>query len=436
MSDAQKWISRWGHELSPSPVRPGVWRRRQGGYLLRARALCPRTGKLKEVKRVVLDAKGPADAAAQLAALLAEIRHGRAAAPSRTRFHEYVALWVERHLASGDVRSPLGRQVLAHEARQVLRPCVQDLYVDAIRPADLLQWRREVGQLVEAGELGARTANRYLKLLIRVVRAAVSELELPRDPSAGLRLYDTSEVETYSRERPNRLTREDQGLFVWALRQVAPHLWLAVVLGFATGLRPSSLRPLRGQGPNSDVLWDEGILLIRRSYVTGRILNRTKQGRGLEVALPQELLELLRQHLAQRPPELASCELLFPRPGGELLGPNDFRHAFERARKLLGWQERWVTPRAMRRTFQDVTRLAAVRDLVTRSISGHSSPEMQQLYSTVELAEQREAITAALRPSLRVLQGGVQGPAAAGGAPGGADDGAPEGAPAPLQRVR
>src|SRR5262245_32825278 len=43
------------------------------------------------------------------------------------------------------------------------------------------------------------------------------------------------------------------------------------------------------------------------------------------------------------------------------------------ALEAAGWVVRdSVTPRAMRRTFQDLARAAEVQDIVTRSISGHS----------------------------------------------------------------
>ena len=46
----------------------------------------------------------------------------------------------------------------------------------------------------------------------------------------------------------------------------------------------------------------------------------------------------------------------------------------------------------MRRTFNDLARAAEVEALVTRSISGHLRPEMQDHYSTVQPQEQRAAI--------------------------------------------
>jgi hypothetical protein len=37
-------------------------------------------------------------------------------------------------------------------------------------------------------------------------------------------------------------------------------------VGINTGLRPSSLRPLRRDGANADIKWREGILAVRRSH--------------------------------------------------------------------------------------------------------------------------------------------------------------------------
>ena len=51
-----------------------------------------------------------------------------------------------------------------------------------------------------------------------------------------------------------------------------------------------------------------------------------------------------------------------------------------------------VTPRALRRTFNDLARAAQVQDVVTRSISGHLTEGMQRHYSTVSGDEQRQAL--------------------------------------------
>jgi hypothetical protein len=51
-----------------------------------------------------------------------------------------------------------------------------------------------------------------------------------------------------------------------------------------------------------------------------------------------------------------------------------------------------VSPKAMRRTFQDLARAAQVKDIVTRAISGHATETMQHHYSTVAQEEKTRAI--------------------------------------------
>jgi integrase len=70
---------------------------------------------------------------------------------------------------------------------------------------------------------------------------------------------------TYSEEEPNSLPAEKVGEFLQNLRRIHPAHYAMTYLGFVTGLRPSSLRPLRRRGPQADVLWEKNRILVRRS---------------------------------------------------------------------------------------------------------------------------------------------------------------------------
>jgi hypothetical protein len=51
-----------------------------------------------------------------------------------------------------------------------------------------------------------------------------------------------------------------------------PRHFAVILLGSVTGLRPSSLYALRRCGPEADVKWDQGLVLIRRSRgIKGRV---------------------------------------------------------------------------------------------------------------------------------------------------------------------
>jgi hypothetical protein len=176
-----------------------------------------------------------------------------------------------------------------------------------------------------------------------------------------------------------------------------PDYYAFAFLGFTTGLRPSSLRPLRARGPNADVKWDDGKLLVRRSHTKGNeTMDSTKTDRDQVIHLDAEQLAVLRWHVdrlarenekrAKRRPAAAAAqaasELLFPAAptrwsaGGGFMSRSALDRPFKAVSKILelGYE---VSPRAMRRTFQDLARAANVRDIVTRSISGHATERMQ-----------------------------------------------------------
>jgi hypothetical protein len=83
-----------------------------------------------------------------------------------------------------------------------------------------------------------------------------------------------------------------------AMHELYPQHYTMVFLGLATGLRPSSLRPLRRSGPSADILWDEAKLLVRRSHtLADEVMNTTKQKVKYRIHLPEEVVKVLRWHV-------------------------------------------------------------------------------------------------------------------------------------------
>jgi integrase len=120
-------------------------------------------------------------------------------------------------------------------------------------------------------------------------------------------------------------------------------------------------------------------------------MGSTKQGTQYEIVIPSGLVEILRWHISMLPSwHRGDSELLFPGRFG-LLAPTMLTPVFNRIVELAGIKKH-ITPRAMRRSFQDLARTAQVDHFVTRSISGHSGEDMQRLYSTIYGEEQREGM--------------------------------------------
>ena len=97
----------------------GIYRLREGGFLIRALIVDPMTGKRKEVKKVLLDCGSADDAAAHLINEKRRLRAGLvAAAPSKTRFADFAILVNEEKIANRKIKSAKSREnkktVLAH----------------------------------------------------------------------------------------------------------------------------------------------------------------------------------------------------------------------------------------------------------------------------------------------------------------------------------
>lgn len=86
-----------------------------------------------------------------------------------------------------------------------------------------------------------------------------------------------------------------------------------------------------------------------------------------------------------------ASDLLFPTEDGGFRSTTCLWKPFEVVAKAIGLTKS-ITPRAMRRTFNDLSRQAGTIGLVTRAITGHETEEMQDQYSTVSPAEKRAAI--------------------------------------------
>jgi integrase len=422
-----EWVTRWNDTLAKTDQQ-GVWRRKDGGFRIRGRTTDPKTGKRREVNRVLPeDVKRTREAAAILEAELARIRSGETAAgkaPGMPPFAKWAVDVFERKLATGDIASASGRAKWNTILRVHLIPAFGDFLVDRITREDVERWKlrelmgaREVAKdgrrprKLEAGKYSPQTANTILGVLRQVMAEASREFNI-RDVMQDVDNLSLRGHRTYTYEDPNSLKVVDVPRFLDEMRCRFPDYYAFVFLGFTTGLRPSSLRPLRWRGPNADVKWDEGKLLVRRSHTEKHeVMDSTKTGIDQIIDLDPEQLAVLRWHVdrmaaenerrAKRYPEIAAAqaasELLFPAAptrwshGGGFMSRGVLNKPFRALSLLLklGYE---VSPRAMRRTFQDLARAAGVSDIVTRAISGHQTEAMQRRYSTVGGPEVRRGL--------------------------------------------
>jgi integrase len=111
-------------------------------------------------------------------------------------------------------------------------------------------------------------------------------------------------------------------------------------------------------------------------------MEATKTDRDQRLLLPLELVEILEWHVANLPPgPMTNSDLLSPAETGGYRSASCLDWPFDKVAAAidLGYP---VSPRAMRRTFQDLAREAGIHGVITRAISGHATESMQRHYST------------------------------------------------------
>jgi integrase len=433
---ADTWTLKWKQRLRPTQF-PGVWERQLGGHFVRARATDPATARMVEIKKVLPEA----DAITALNWLEAErkrIRSGfdRVPQPSE-RFADYAMKLYDEKCKPGGGRTQ--KPIKSAKGRQNWRSTLQhliggtagttgkkvagfgEIFIAKLVRTHILAWRGGICELIAAGDYSPSTANGWLRDLKIIMKDAKRELRLPHLATEDIEPFDTSEHATYTEEEPNTLAPIRVAEFLATMRELYPQHYAMVFLGLLTGLRPSSLRPLRRRGPTPDVLWEKGRILVRRSQTVGdEVMNTTKQKRHYSIDLPPSAMAVLRWHIDTQlvTPEQRGSELLFPSITGGFRSVTVLNKPFEHVSAVIGLGYRF-TQRGMRRAFNDLARLAKVEAIVTRSISGHLTEEMQTHYSTVTDDEQRDG----LAKVIRLFGGAPSGaPESSSGAPDDSDE--------------
>lgn len=421
MRSKNDWTERWRQMVRPTRY-PGVWERQKGGHLVRARVTDPATGAKLEVKKSMPDA----DVLTALNWLEAERRRVRSGSGRVQRVTERFAdfavrLYDEKCKPGGGTT---GKPIVSAKGRQSWRSTLKhliagtvgakagvrvagfgEIFADQFIDTHVQEWCAGICVLIAAGDYSPATANGWLRDLCVIAKAIKREFKLPHLATEGIDSFDESMVGTYTEEEPNALPTERVGEFLRVLRQLHPQHYAMTFLGLLTGLRPSSLRPLRRSGPTPDVVWDKSRILVRQSQTVGdEVMPTTKQKRRYGIDVPAEVMDVLRWHVDTQLllPEQRESLLLFPSITGGFRSPNVLNKPFAEvtAEMGLGFQ---FTQRGMRRTFNDLARAARVDGIVTRSISGHLTEQMQEHYSTVGNEEQRQGLAKVIN-----LFGGAQ----------------------------
>jgi hypothetical protein len=401
-----RWILRWRYVMMATPRR-GIWRLKTGGFFVSVRVTDPRTGKRYHHARALRGTNITIWDAIRVRDQLRSEGRDRVAGTIRSTppWSDYAVSLLEAKVAEGRLTSSKSRERWGNVLKRLI-PVFGRLHVDELRTADIVAWRDQVARWLRDGmpsmrerdkgkgklvKLSPVTANGWISILKVICGAMTKHYELARDPSKPIEYFPT--VRTYTREQPNALTAAQIPVFVAKMKELHPQHYAMVLLGFGIGARPSTLRPLRRSGPEADVLWDEGLLLLRRSNPSGdEIVDQTKTKLDQDLPLPPSLIRALRSHVAELPlGSMRASVYLFPSTTGGMRSRSVLDKPFRDVLKALGWTIK-LTPKGMRRTFNDLARQAQVHDIILRAISGHQTEKMQRHYSTAQREEMRAAV--------------------------------------------
>ncbi len=400
-----RWVRRWRYLMAPT-ARRGIWKLKDGGYFVRIRVTDPRTGRRVQCARALRGTDVSIWEAIRARDQLRRDGHDRVEGTSESMplWSEYAASLLEAKVAEGRLSSSKSRERWVNVLGRLV-PVIGRIPVDELRTADLVVWRDQVGRWLRDGmpstrtrekgklvHLSAVTANGWISILRVICAAMAKHYELTRDPGRGVDYFPVTE-RTYTREQPNALTAAQIPIFMAKVKVLYPQHYAMILLGFGIGSRPSTLRPLRRGGEESDIDWTDGFVFLRRSNPSGdEIRNRTKNKNDLGIPLPPALMRVLRAHVAAIPPgPMKDSVFLFPSLTGGMRSRSSLDKPFRAVAKALGWDLK-LTPKCMRRTFNDLARHAKVHDIVLRSISGHMTEAMQERYSTAQQVERRSAV--------------------------------------------
>lgn len=392
------------------PTRyPGVHSTEEPGiYRIRAKLKNPRTGRARELDRLV-EARDPREASKLRAEAIAEAQRPAQQA-ERPRTGTYARSWVLAR-EPGLKRSTAERY--ASTVHHHILPAFGEWFLDKLDEEAIAAWRDRMS----ASGAAAATVNGRLRVLRTLLEDAVPRY-LPRNPAAKVRAVREHTVD----RPPNRLVPVEIGRVLDAMRRAhdrdvatlavymqarpmeqrrrIPFAYPIVLALVSTGMRWGEVSALRW----SDIDERTKTITVARAQYRGTV-DTTKTGSVRSVPLADELAAVLQEHrvllVSTQHPGLAAG-WVFPSSSGTPKSSACIRPALLEALEDAGVRRR-QTVHGLRRTFNDLLRQITSGEVV-RSMTGHSSKVMTEHYSHVAQSEKSAAVTRAFE----VIRGGAE----------------------------
>lgn len=379
------------------PAR-GIQRISPGKFNVRLYVTDPRTGRQKEVKRIV-KARTLEEAILVKVQLREQILADAGASLARLRVGDFARSWIRSKALEVD-EGTIDLYTDALE-RHVL-PALGDFYLDALRRSDVQEWvtrslteprwRGEGKERRQLRPYGIRTVHGWYRAFRTMVRDAIDEHGLDHDPTARIKFPPMPEA-----TEPKGITPEQLSDFLGALQSKYPQHYAMVVLMAYTGMRFCHASALRWEDLVETS--DGYVLHVRRKQRRGKIGPVSRKKRAPKtLGLPVEIAEILkaeRKRMIAKQVKGVAEGYMFPSSTGTFRQPSSLFKAWTACAKAARIEHRF-TVHGTRYTFTDLGRLSGMKDDLRQEIAGHT-PEMVRHYSTHRQDEQRAGLAQVVR---------------------------------------
>jgi integrase len=359
---------------------PGVTRLADGRYRVRAYMTDPKTGRERELDRVI-SAANVAEAGSIRDALRRELLSGRADAKrERIKLAAYASSWLQSKLPTLKAST---QKTYAEILDLHVIPVLGDYFVDAITYDDLVRWR-------DSQRGAVASINSRVRVLKTVLRDAVVDVRLNRDPTMRLTSLREKRHEVDDDDLAASLSAAELHRLLTAVQRRDPQ-WYPLVLTLAlTGLRFGEATALKW----SDIDEQARSVRVRRSQWNGIIDHPKTSASRRTVALAPELAAVLAAHrreiVSRQVPGLHTGYVFLSRVG-RLLYSSCLTKPVRRALAAAGIERAFHAAHGFRHTFNNLVRQVAEGEVV-RSLTGHVDEEMTSHYSHVSLDEKHAAV--------------------------------------------
>lgn len=367
---------------------PGIYKKKDGRYHVRATAKDPITGQMVEKKETLPEDATLEEANYRRKILKEAIRHRPSSTDETTAtVGDYATRWFERKAPTLKTST---RKTYMTALHQCILPLLGHVPIDELSRAHAQAWVAEVDRMKKPdGSSYSRHTRRgwwrVCKVLLLDLKA---EYGLQRNPVERVRGPKNDGGKKRGRKA---LTSEQLKKLVSLAEDTARYTEVAVLA--TTGMRAGELYGLMWE----DIDYGDGSIVVRRSAPKGVLEPTTKTGYERTVHLAPFVAEALKEHnremMREHHPGLESG-LVFPSDRGTPRFSSSIRDFLRTLGELAEFPFR-VTPQTLRRTVN--TRVLTMSgEVIARSILGHSSPVMTEHYASMEIDAKRAVLTAAL----------------------------------------